>query len=108
MPGVPGALGMPGWLCVAAMRRGFTPCGPVWLWPGIIWAGVLAPVGIGVEKADGISEVKMEAEGEFMNFCVIAPRRAWLKPVKLLASVNEEICDLGNAHLGLDYRLQRS
>jgi hypothetical protein len=37
---------------------------------------LVPPVGIGVEKVDGISEVKMEAEGEFMNFCVITPRRA--------------------------------
>lgn len=45
-------------------------------------AGVLVPpVGRGVVKVDGISDVKMVADGERMNFCVITPRRDWVKPV---------------------------
>jgi hypothetical protein len=47
-----------------------------------IGAGVLVPpVGRGVLKAEGISEVKMVADGERMYFWVMTPRRAWAKPI---------------------------
>lgn len=64
-------LGMPGLLWVAATRRGFTPCAAGWyIGPGCPdGAGVLVPpVGRGVEKVEGSSEVKIEADGESMNF----------------------------------------
>jgi hypothetical protein len=45
--------------------------------------GVLVPpVGNGVEKFDGISDVKIVPDGERMNFCVIAPSKACVKPVR--------------------------
>jgi hypothetical protein len=34
-----------------------------------------------VLKAEGISEVKMVADGERMYFWVMTPRRAWAKPI---------------------------
>jgi hypothetical protein len=37
-------------------------------------------VGRGVEKLDGISEVKIVPDGERTNFCVIVLMRAWVKP----------------------------
>jgi hypothetical protein len=49
-------------------------------WP--VGAGVLVPpVGRGVVKAEGISDVKMVADGERMYFWVMTPRRAWAKPI---------------------------
>lgn len=38
------------------------------------------PVGKGVLKAEGISDVKIVADGERMYFWVITPRRDWVKP----------------------------
>jgi hypothetical protein len=45
-------------------------------------AGVLVPpVGRGVVKVEGISEVKIVADGERINFLLITASRAWMKPV---------------------------
>ena len=70
---------------VAARRSGFTPL-PVGL-GGCEWGfGVLAPVGMGVEKVEGSSEVKMVAEdGEMIYLAARVERRASLKPGRLLA-----------------------
>ena len=48
-------------------------------------AGVLAPVGRGVVKFEGISDVKMVPDGESMNFCVMTASKACVKPVLMLA-----------------------
>jgi hypothetical protein len=45
---------------------------------------VLAPVGRGVVKFEGISDVKMVADGERMNFWVITASKACVKPVLML------------------------
>lgn len=85
IPGVPGvAPAIPGLLWVAATRSGLTPWAAGWYimpgWP--VGAGVLVPpVGRGVVKAEGISDVKMVADGERMYFWVMTPRRAWAKPI---------------------------
>lgn len=72
--GVPGfmAFGNEGlFACVAATRSGLTPWAAGWL-SGACWEGcagvVVPPVGRGVEKFDGISEVKIVADGDKMNF----------------------------------------
>lgn len=83
MPGVAGGTGGT-FACVAATSKGLTPwaagwsMGPgVWL-PGL--AGVVVPVAIGVEMLDGISEVKIPAEGDRMYFWVIVESKAGTKP----------------------------
>lgn len=49
-------------------------------WP--IGAGVFVPpVGMGVVKVEGISDVKIVPDGESMNFWVMTPSKAWVKPV---------------------------
>lgn len=54
-------------------------------WP--VGAGVLVPpVGRGVEKLEGISEVKMVPDGERTNFWVIVFNKAWVNPVHVLVS----------------------
>jgi len=65
---------------VAARRRGLTweepPCGPS------CGCGVLAPVPVGVEMFEGISDVKIVAEeGEIMYFDCMVDKSASLKPV---------------------------
>lgn len=46
-----------------------------------VGAGVLVPpVGRGVEKLEGISEVNMVADGDRTNFCVMVASNAWVNP----------------------------
>ena len=68
---------------VAATSRGLTPWPAGWCigpgWP--LGAGVFVPpVGRGVEKLEGISEVKMVPDGDRMYFCVMAPSSDCVNP----------------------------
>jgi hypothetical protein len=57
--------------------------GPGWP-PG---AGVFVPpVGKGVEKLDGSSEVKMVADGDRTNFCVRVLSKACVKPISVISA----------------------
>ena len=77
---------MPLFECVAATRSGFKPCPPGWEMGVGVWKGagvVVPPVGRGVERLEGSSEVKIVPEdGERMYFWEMVARRAWGKPVK--------------------------
>jgi hypothetical protein len=69
---------------VAATRSGLTPWAAGWRRGPGGWlprAGVVVPVAIGVEMLEGISDVKMLAEGERMYFWVMIERRAGTRPV---------------------------
>lgn len=68
---------------VAATSKGLTPWPAGWCmgpgWP--LGAGVFVPpVGMGVEKSEGSSEVKMVPDGERMNFCVMVLSKDCVNP----------------------------
>lgn len=44
---------------------------------------LVPPVGMGVEKLEGSSEVKMVADGERTYFCVMVLSRAWVNPTSV-------------------------
>jgi hypothetical protein len=82
---LPGGMRWGAWPVVAASRRGLT-CEPPW-GPSCGW-GVFAPVPVGVEMLEGISDVNIVAEEGEMTYlvCKVASS-ASLKPVPCISHV---------------------